>query len=40
MESMKKKYNINYLNLRPYFLDRQGFASGGHYNEKGYYYFF
>ena len=35
MESMKKKYKINYLNLRPYFLDEHGFVSGGHYQEKG-----
>ena len=35
MENMKKKYNINYLNLRPYFLDEHGFVSAGHYKEKG-----
>ena len=35
LENMKKKYKIDYLNLRPYFLKTYGFVNNGHYQQKG-----
>tara|TARA_B100000795_G_C22760610_1_gene423435 strand:+ start:5 stop:1129 length:1125 start_codon:yes stop_codon:yes gene_type:complete len=35
LENMKKKYKMDYLNLRPYFYSTYGFVTKGHYQQKG-----
>ena len=35
LEEMKEEFGMEYLNLRPYFFDKHGFVSGGHYKIKG-----
>ena len=35
LEDLKVEFGMNYLNLRPYFYDKYGFVSRGHYGAKG-----
>jgi|TARA_B110001452_G_scaffold88462_2_gene72448 hypothetical protein len=35
LEDLKVEFGMNYLNLRPYFYDKYGFVTRGHYGAKG-----